>query len=93
MEAKYLIIGKRWFQRTYGNTYHSFSIRDLNSGELLVDNDTWQYGYGQMWMQNAYNKLVEMGLAKPEDRNNHALNKLRFVTECIDVPRRRDLTR
>lgn len=89
---KYLIIGRKWFDKRYGNTYHSVEITDLESGEVIVPNDTYEYGYGEAWMQTAYNKLVKMDLVKAEDRNNHALNKTRFVKRSFEVTRKRDLT-
>ena len=87
---KYLVIGRMWFQKLYGNTYHSFKIIDLETGETIAINN-FEYGYGEMWRHNAYTKLVKMGLVEEKDRNNHPLNKDRFVYEGIDVKREKDL--
>jgi len=87
---KYLIVGRKWFDKTYGNTYHTVKIRDLENGETIVQTDM-QYGYGDHYRQTAYFELVKLGLAKEEDYNNHALNRERFIYEVVEVQRKRDL--
>jgi len=88
--SKYLIVGRKWFDKTYGNTYHTVKIRDLENGETIVQTDM-QYGYGDHYRQTAYFELVKLGLAKEEDYNNHALNRERFIYEVVEVQRKRDL--
>lgn len=48
------IEGRRWFQKTYGNTYHSvyFHFTD-GSVERVAD---CAYGYGEGYLQTAYSK-------------------------------------
>jgi len=87
---QYLVIGKRWFDKTYGNTYHTVKIRDVTTGETIIETPM-QYGYGDHYRQTAYFELVKMGLVKEEDYNNHALNRERFIYEVVDVQRKRDL--
>lgn len=86
----FLIVGKRWFQKTYGNTYHTVKIIDLESGKTIVDTPR-TYGYGEHWKQTAYEELTKLGLVEKKDRFNHALNQERFICEVLDVPRQRDL--
>ena len=45
---------RRWFQKTYGNTYHS--VRIYHNGELLAHNP-FQYGYGDQCLQTAFDLL------------------------------------
>jgi hypothetical protein len=52
------IYGKRWFQKTWGNTYHSVDV--LVDGNLVHRID-FSYGYGGMYMQNAQTWLEQNG--------------------------------
>lgn len=87
---KYLILGKLWFQKSYGNTYHSVKIIDLENGET-VSVIPKTYGYGEQYRQTAYDKLVSLGLVDKKDRFNHELNFKRFVYQRLEVLRERDL--
>lgn len=53
------VIGRRWFQRTYGNTYHS--VRVIADGQE-VGRVPFAYGYGDAWEQTARQMLTEKGL-------------------------------
>lgn len=88
---QYLIEGYRWFDKTYGNTYHTVIITDLNTGEVVHKSPTMVYGYGEQWRDTAYDVLKEKGKVKEEDRFNHALNRKRFIYRQTDVDRKRDL--
>lgn len=57
------IEGKRWFQRSYGNTYHTVKI--YVDGEILKSEIT--YGYGSHYLQTAAELLKENGYEIPED--------------------------
>jgi hypothetical protein len=52
------IEGWRWFQRTYGNTYHS--VRIWKDGQLIA-HLPYQYGYGDQWLQTALDWLRAEG--------------------------------
>ena len=52
------IIGRRWFQRGPGNTYHSVEI--IVNGKT-VHNIDFAYGYGSMYAQNAGEWLEKNG--------------------------------
>jgi hypothetical protein len=52
------ISGRRWFQKTYGNTYHTASI--YINGQL-VHKTPMEYGYGDMYLQTAVDWLKEHG--------------------------------
>ena len=91
-----VIIGRRWFQKSYGNTYHT--------AEVIVDGETIgttkeEYGYGDQYIQSARDLLVEKGII-PD--NNAAVNCQPLWRYCeqnnisrefraIDVPREKDL--
>lgn len=53
------IIAKRWFQRTYGNTYHSVEI--WIDGKYL-DKIPFAYGYDYAYMQTAHELLAKHGI-------------------------------
>ena len=50
------ILGRRWFQKTYGNTYHSATI--LIDGEE-VHKTPEEYGYGDQYLQTAVEWLIK----------------------------------
>jgi hypothetical protein len=54
-----VIQAKRWFQKTFGNTYHSVSI--IKDGEPL-DRVNFKYGYGDSYMQTAHELLAKHGI-------------------------------
>lgn len=88
-EEKYLIQGRRWFQKSYGNTYHSVEITDLNTGEFLVK-ISGVYGYGDQYRQTAIKWLEENRGVKYE-WSNYEYNKKHFFFNVVDVERERDL--
>lgn len=85
------ISARRWFQRSYGNTYHSV---DVWVGDNFVGQVPFTYGYGEQYLQTAHDILVKAGYfagdysdftyARMEDRD-------RFIIFCQDVERKRDL--
>lgn len=46
----FTIIGRRWFDRINGNTYHSVEVY---KGGKLLERVPFQYGYGDGYMQTA----------------------------------------
>lgn len=48
-----IIDGRRWFQKTYGNTYHAVTV--------TIDGQSYQsgrhYGYGNQYAQTAFDML------------------------------------
>lgn len=89
--------GRRWFQRTYGNTY--------NSVEIFVDGERIclprAYGYGDYYMQRAADELEQRGyLPGREHYPNGSAdtlwsycrdNGIELSYSAVDVPRQRDL--
>lgn len=69
------IIGKRWFDKVNGNTYHSFRIFIDNA---LVHTQGMTYGYGDQYEQNAIlwlkeNGHIDKGLMRYEVREKYNL--------------------
>ena len=86
------VIGKRWFQRSYGNTYHSVKIS--------INNNKWirlpkQYGYGDQYITTAKNYLVKEGFLKEIGDNSMwrycEENNIKLLTSVSDVKREIDL--
>ena len=79
------ITGRRWFQKTYGNTYHSVTV--------YVNNETlyhgFAHGYDDHYKQTAHKLLLTNGYDVPEHYFDF-LN-LDIVTDVVDVSRKRDL--
>lgn len=92
------IEGRRWFQRTYGNTYHS--VRIFRDGAEIAYLP-FAYGYGNQFLQTAFDWLGHNGM--PElleehgngSRKHYGTQYLREVMggtySVIDVERKRDL--
>lgn len=85
----YTVIGKRWFEKVNGNTYHSVSV--FKNGELLGF-IPFDYGYGTMYAQNA------LDIIKKDDSTikANALWQLKneghtLIDSVIDVQRKKDL--
>ena len=85
------IEGRRWFQRTYGNTYHS--VRIFKDGELVFTSGE-HYGYGDHYLQTAWEWLQSQGIIPKSERYGGTLylrETLGATNSCIDVAREKDL--
>jgi len=91
------VIGKRWFQRTYGNTYNSVHI--LIDGKQ-VEYLPFGYGYGEYYLQRAASWLEANGYLTLEKYSSGITESLwqaceRLGIECNywaeDVSHKRDL--
>lgn len=93
-----IIIGRRWFQRSAGNTYHT--------ARVLVDGVTrWTsercYGYGDQYLQTAAEWIYASGIIpEPEKRNGVHPPLWHYIRDTLgiafeywaeDVARQRDL--
>ena len=85
-----VIRGRRWFQKLYGNTYHTVTV--VVNGHVLKSNI--QYGYGTQYLVTAADLLRENVYDIPEN-NLEALRTLKELSEndyeVVDVPRKKDL--
>ena len=96
---KHVIVqGRRWFQKTYGNTYNT--VRIIVDGESL-DPLPMEYGYGDFYLQRAADELDRRGLMPGREHyatgGGEALwrycerHGITFTNIVADVPRQRDL--
>lgn len=86
-----VLTGRRWFRRTYGNTYCSVEI--CVNGKLEAKLGP-TYGYGDYWRQMAEEWLRDHGYAKPKNESLRAYCERRgvvYVATVSDVARERDL--
>lgn len=85
-----VIRGRRWFQKLYGNTYHTVTV--VVNGRALKS--SIQYGYGNQYLVTATDLLRENGYDIPEN-TMEALRMLKDLSEndyeVIDVKRKKDL--
>lgn len=59
--------GRRWFDRTYGNTYHTTEV--FVNGES-IGITPFAYGYGEHYLQSAHELLIEKGVL-PDEKTPH----------------------
>lgn len=79
------IYGKRWFQKTYGNTYHIAKVYILTEdGQLDKFATPITYGYGSQY--------VETGKEAAKAHGYDVETAEVFYHEPTDVQRKKDLT-
>lgn len=89
-----VIIGRRWFERTNGNTYHSVCV--WVDGEF-VGGESFVYGYGDQYIQTAMTLLANCRyLNRPLDDKWPFTtwcrdNDIKLVYTVADVGRKKDL--
>ena len=81
------INGKRWFQKSYGNTYHTVTVF-VNGEELKSD---IKYGYENAYLQTAAELLLENGYNVPTDIRNAYSMMCRYDHSVEDVKRKKYL--
>ncbi len=80
------VIGKRWFQKSYGNTYHTAIV--IVNGEELKSGI--KYGYENAYLQTAADLLRANGYEVPD--NNEAFRMVcEYPHDVEDVKRKKDL--
>lgn len=84
------IEGRRWFQRSYGNTYHSVKI--WIDGELVHISGKC-YGYGDGYLQTAIDWLkANKHIPQDAEYGTYYLREtLGGTNSVIDVQREKDL--
>lgn len=77
------VTGKRWFQRSYGNTYHSVSLSALVSVEVADRLGANKYGNtcGDVWIDLAY-----VGFAYGYDRGFEQTALSALIEAVKDAP-------
>lgn len=85
------VIGRRWFQKTYGNTY--FSSQIIVDG-VPVGGREFAYGYGDYYLQDAAEWLKANGYLPAFDGPLSLYcreNGIAFSYSVTDVQRKKDL--
>ena len=80
-----IITAKKWFQKSYGNTYHSVSV--YRDSEFL-GYIPFRYGYGDHYLNTAAGIL---GIPETELRHDIRKNDKKYHINVIDVQRKKDL--
>lgn len=94
----FYISARRWFQKTYGNTYHSVKVyavmADDSLGDVVAEN-SYAYGYGDHYLVTACEALIKAGYINTE--NEYALSgrqvqqALKIEHNATDVQCKKDL--
>lgn len=83
-----VIRARRWFQKSYGNTYHTVTV--IVNGHVLKSEI--KYGYGNHYLTTAAELLFENGYDIPENSID-ALEAIRKFSngdyEAVDVKRKK----
>lgn len=81
----FIITVKRWFQKSYGNTYHSVTVSKDNE---FLGYIPFRYGYGDHYLNTAAKIL---GMTETELRQDIRENGKKYHITIIDVNRKKDL--
>ena len=81
------IYGKRWFQKSYGNTYHTVTV--IVNGEEMKSGIT--YGYGNHYLQTAADMPRNAGYDIPENNGEAYAMMTKYEHAATDVKRKKDL--
>lgn len=81
------IIGRRWFQKSYGSTYHTVTV--IVNGEELKSGIT--YGYGSHYLTTAAELLKTNGYVVPDDNGEAYALMTKYEHTVTDVKRKKDL--
>ncbi len=89
------ILGRRWFERVNGNTYHSVKVY---VDGVLVGAVPFQYGYGDQYMQSASSILVNNCEFIPKGLEDKFIlwrwckeKGVELISDVADVGRKKDL--
>lgn len=90
-----IIEGRRWFQKSAGNTYHSVTVTVKHARKAdLVLKSGQHYGYGEMYLQTAHALLAEAGYFT-DDYSAFCTARMelreKFYITVHDVAREKDL--
>ena len=83
------ISAKRWFQKSYGNTYHIVKAV-VNDGEEIVISNI-NYGYGTHFLTTIADLLRDKGYDMPEDNTKAHSMMTMYPYTVEDVKRKKDL--
>ncbi len=76
------IIGKKWFQKSFGNTY--FSATGIVDGVIEAEIN-FEYGYGDQYIQSIEELLQEKEIISPKQYTNGSSEPLREYCHSRDI--------
>lgn len=82
------ITAKRWYQRSYGNTYHVVKV--VVNGDTVLESGV-TYGYENHYLTTAANLLRDNGYEIPGNNTEAYSFMTRFPHTAEDVKRQKDL--
>ena len=82
------VVGKRWFQKSYGNTYHKVCI--YIPGQETIESDI-TYGYGDQYKQTACELLQQQGTIPDSIKYNDFITSQYINFYVEDVERKKYL--
>jgi len=94
------VYGKLWFQKTYGNTYHTAAIDVYGSDNeypIYSTKSPVKYGYGEQYLQTAIDILQDNGFIKDYDMTSEPFWKycerkgIKLVYSAKDVSKKSQL--
>ena len=92
------IVARRWFQKTYGNTYHSVRIYEVSGTgseykETLIAEQPFEYGYDRQYLQTAVDLLNDINYFGGTVGYRELINMLGgdVIERVTDVQRKKDL--
>jgi len=96
------LTAKRWFQKTYGNTYHTVVLQYVKDGKPIVLRSGIHYGYGEQYNQTALDLFcAQENIENPSNQHGNKKyyyfsqfcreNNIVFFNNCYDVKRQREL--
>lgn len=87
-----VIYGRRWFDTSAGNTYHSVRVL-VNNHEVV--NVSFLYGYDDAYLQTARRELEKIYKLPIDERTPfwrmREVKGLTIVSTVVDVPRKKNL--
>ncbi len=83
-----LIKGRRWFQASYGNTYHSVEIIDMTTVKQIAY-EPFEYGYNNQYLQTAVEMLAKLKIEVTYNDLCHDRHGIQCTV--YDVKRKKDL--
>jgi hypothetical protein len=95
MVNKLELLGRKWFERTNGNTY--FSSVALHNGVEVARID-FEYGYGDQWLYEITKAIKTEGFEPRKDQqpwqyiDSLESQGVAVFTNCEQVTRKKDLS-
>jgi len=95
-----IVEGRKWFDKINGNTYHSANVIVTTNQGVELLKVPYQYGYGDQYLQSAFDELEKAGFVKLERYSSGASeapwrwaedHKVTLVYSAVDVARKKDL--